>query len=355
MSTEDYLRAPRVIDNPDPKVYGASTRRFEGIPGIERAASGRLWATWYGGTGPEEDRYNHVLVATRADGGEWADLTLVIDPDGDGPVRAFDPCLWHDPTGRLWLFWAQGYEKHTDERSGVWAITTRNSDDAAPDWTEPRRLCDGIMMNKPIATSSGEWLLPVARWRREGSAKVYASDDEGDTWTLRGEATVPRAEDRNCDEHMIVELNDERLWMLVRTSYGIGQSLSDDGGRTWPDVAPTSLAHVASRFFVRRLRSGRLLLVKHGSLRECGSRSHLTAFLSEDDGASWTGGLLLDERDGVSYPDGVEGDDGTLYIIYDYDRRGARAILTATFTEEDVRDSAIASTGAPQRVNKAGK
>jgi hypothetical protein len=35
-------------------------------------------------------------------------------------------------------------------------------------------------------------------------------------------------------------------------------------------------------------------------------RSHLTAYLSDDDGRSWHGGLLLDERNGVSYPDGVE-------------------------------------------------
>jgi hypothetical protein len=27
----------------------------------------------------------------------------VIDPSG--PVRAYDPCLWHDPRGRLCLFW----------------------------------------------------------------------------------------------------------------------------------------------------------------------------------------------------------------------------------------------------------
>ncbi len=36
------------------------------------------------------------------------------------------------------------------------------------------------------------------------------------------------------------------------------------------------------------------------------NRSHLTAWLSEDDGKTWRGGLMLDERATVSYPDGFQ-------------------------------------------------
>ena len=336
MTTEAYLRAPTVHISPGPQ-YADETRRFQGIPGIERAPSGRLWATWYGGTGVSEDRYNHVLLATSGDGGDtWSDVNLVIDPDGDGPVRTFDPCLWHDTDGRLWLFWAQGYERQADERSGVWAIVTRQSDAEHPSWSDPLRICDGIMMNKPTVLSSGEWLLPVARWRREGSAGVHGSSDHGDTWTMLGQATVPAEEDRSPDEHLIVERKDGTLWMLVRTTYGIGESVSSDQGRTWSPVSPSDIQHPTSRFFVRRLQSGNLLLVKHGPIGERIGRSHLTAFLSEDDGRTWLGDLLLDERDGVSYPDGVQAPDGTIYIIYDYDRRGAKEILMVRFDEDEV-------------------
>ena len=45
---------------------------------------------------------------------------------------------------------------------------------------------------------------------------------------------------------------------------------------------------------------------------------------------------MLDSRIGVSYPDGKEDEDGTIYVTYDYDRLGAREILMAVFTEEDV-------------------
>src|SRR4051812_29127783 len=77
--------------------YADSVRMYQGIPAIERAANGRLWAAWYGG-GVTEDRYNYVMLVTSGDDGRtWSPLKMVIDPDGDGPTRAYDPCLWIDP------------------------------------------------------------------------------------------------------------------------------------------------------------------------------------------------------------------------------------------------------------------
>ena len=294
-----------------------------------------------------------MLVSSGDNGSRWSGLKLVIDPDGDGPVRASDPCLWHDPDGRLWLFWAQGYERNT--ANGVWAVVSRESDAENPVWSKPVRICGGIMINKPTVLSSGEWLLPVARWYREGSAGVYCSSDHGLTWKSLGQATVPAKEDRNADEHMIVERKDSSLWMLVRTSYGIGESFSTDRGRSWSDVQPSAIQHATSRFFVRRLSSGNLLLVKHGPINKRIERSDLTAFLSEDDGGTWSRGLLFDERLGVSYPDGVQAPDGTIHIIYDYARRGAKEILMAVFTEQDVvRGKLVSERGALRvLVNKA--
>jgi hypothetical protein len=75
-----------------------------------------------------------------------------------------------------------------------------------------------------------------------------------------------------------------------------------------------------------------------------GQRSHMTAFVSDDDGITWKGGLVLDERES-SYPDGVQTADGTLYIIYDHQRytlnrngqQGVGAVQMAVFREADVR------------------
>lgn len=92
----------------------------------------------------------------------------------------------------------------------------------------------------------------------------------------------------------------------------------------------------SKRFFVRRLNSGNLLLVKHGAIDQRTGRSHLMAFVSSDEGKVWKGGLLLDERSGVSYPDGQQTEDGVIRVIYDFSRTGSRHILMATFREEDV-------------------
>jgi hypothetical protein len=95
--------------------------------------------------------------------------------------------------------------------------------------------------------------------------------------------------------------------------------------------------------------------VKHGPIDRSPGRTDLTAYISDDDGRSWRGGLLLDGRAGVSYPDAAEAADGTIYLIYDFERTGAREILMTTFTEADVvRGSFRPETGLRRfLVNKA--
>lgn len=351
------LEPVRVNTSPGSE-YADNTRLFQGIPGIERARNGRLWAVWYAG-GPGEGPENYVILVTSDDDGKsWCGPKLVIDPPG--PVRAYDPTLWMDPTGKLWLFWAQSHG-NWDGRSGVWTITTDTPNDPNPTWTAPRRIANGIMMNKPTLRSNGEWLLPIAIWEKpadnrtpkafqhslpeENAANVYVSRDQGRTFQRLGGARVPQ---RVYDEHMIVERTDGSLWMLVRTSYGIGQSTSTDG-RNWTPGTKSGIPHVNSRFFIRRLASGQLLAVTHEP-PDKKTRSHLIARLSNDDGKTWVGGLMIDERRGVSYPDGVQGDDGVIRIIYDFERTGARQILMATFTEEDVLKGQWQSPAARQRV-----
>ncbi|MCX6898597.1 MAG: sialidase family protein [Verrucomicrobia bacterium] len=341
---------PPLILKPGPE-YADEARMFQGIPAIERAANGRLWAAWYGG-GVTEDKHNYILLVTSGDDGKTWQRALIFDPDRDGPVRAFDPCLWHDPNGKLWLFWAQ---RPDSKPADLVAITTTESGKADAKWSAPRRVFEGIMMNKPTVVADDRWLMPAAVWFTNGSSRVIASSDRGATFKQVGAANVPNPKDRQCDEHMIVQRKDDSLWMLVRTRYGIGESISKDGGKNWSDVAPSTIPHVVSRFFIRRLTSGKLLLVRHNPPEKAKTRSHLTAYLSDDDGRSWKGGLLLDERKGVSYPDGVQATDGLIYVIYDFERTRDKEILMATFTEADVLAGKIASPKSRLRVrvNKA--
>lgn len=354
------LAPPEIHRCPEPS-RTVRARAFQGISSLACGPEQRRYAVWYGGPTPGEDHNNYVILAVSEDKGATWSERLIIDPDGPGPVRAFDPQVCLAPDGRLWVFWAQETKASRPAGPcGVWAVSAPEGDCGDPDcpWSEPRRLCDGVMMGKPLVLTDGTWSLPVSFWNRReaASAGMMVSTDAGATWSERGACTVPTSI-RSFDEHQIVERRDGSLWMLVRTRAGIGESRSDDGGRTWSDLEPSAIPHVDSRFFIRRLASGNLLLVRHdpadGDFADGtsgGTRSHLTAFISDDDGASWQGGLLLDERTGVSYPDGDQAADGTIWITYDYRRTADRAILLAGFTEDDVRAADTDAPTAPRRM-----
>ncbi|WDQ14698.1 sialidase family protein [Rhodopirellula sp. P2] len=329
-----FLNPPQYIGLPQ-TVQAVTNRAFTGIPSLAVSNGGRLWATWYAGKTPKEDENNYVVLSTSGDGGETWKEVLVVDPDEDGPVRTYDPELWIAPDGKLRLIWAQAVG-HAGTVAGVWFLEIEDPDAEQPVHGKPKRITDGIMMCKPLVLSTDEWALPASTWREtDASARMIVSDDQGKTWSRRGGCNVPK-DARAFDEHMFVERNDQSIWLLARTKYGIGESVSTDRGKTWPELTPSKIAHPSARFFIRRLASGNLLLVKHGPIEKRTGRSHLMAFVSTDDGETWKGGLMLDERAGVSYPDGQQDANGVIHIAYDYSRTKDRQILFASFREEDV-------------------
>lgn len=314
--------------------HAVTNRAFTGISSLAVAPNGRLWVTWYAGHTPGEDHNNYVVLATSGDGGAtWKEL-LTVDPDGEGPRRTFDPEVWIAPDGRLRWIWSDRTLPHINS-DVIWMIVLDDPESEGTVWHPPVYVTQGVMMCKPIVLSSGEWALPVCTWYSENSSKMVVSTDNGKTWSVRGGANMPR-EDRCFDEHMFVERKDGSIWCLSRAKSGIREAVSTDRGVTWSPLVPSPIQHPSARFFITRLLSGNLLLVKHGPIEKKTGRSHLMAFVSKDDGRRWEGGLMLDERNGVSYPDGQQTADGTIYITYDFDRIGKRHILFSTFREEDV-------------------
>jgi predicted neuraminidase len=222
-------------------------------------------------------------------------------------------------------------------------MTAADASSPAPRWSAPRRVelpaPFAFRLNKPTVLRNGDWLLPVT-WARAAPAGWFAGDqqlqgaaissDRGATWSFHGGVEAPNW----ALENMIVERNDGRLWMLIRTGAGVlWESASADGGRTWSPGAPTAIINPGVRFFIRRLASGRLLLI---NTPHPARRQGLRAYLSEDEGASWLGGLELDPRDRVSYPDAAQAADGAIFAVHDCDRQGAGEILLDVFTEEEI-------------------
>jgi hypothetical protein len=331
-------KRPEFIGVPNSE-HALFTRTMTGIPSLAISKKGRLWATWYAGPTPAEDQNNYCVLTTSKDGGYTWKEVCIVDPDGPGPRRTFDPEIWIGPDNILRWFWCDrsGTGNTGIDTDTLWMMEIGDPDFVPPGkFPDPRSIGKGVMMSKPIILCDGTWALPVSKRFKDYSVEMLVSVDGGKTFSTRGAATIPES-DRTFDEHHFVQLKNGNIWCLARTLSGIRESISTDCGATWSELIPSRIRHTSSRFFISRLESGNLLLVKHGSIAvQTPGREKLMAFISKDDGESWKGGLMLDEREGVSYPDGQQAADGTLFITYDYDRYGARQILFAVFTEADV-------------------
>jgi len=344
---------PKIIVSPGGTAeYTRASRTCTGAPSLAVSRGGRLWAAWFSGTTPGEiiERCPHayVVVSTSGDGGKTWKEVLAIDPDGPGPLKAYDPHPWIDPDGKLWVFFTLPYPLHKH----AWAITAEDGDRESPAWSQPLPVFEGVLLNKPTVLASGDWLFPTYARRPQNMGVILAhvSRDKGRTFAVKGQLAV--SWDLSPSEPMVVERKDGSLWMLVRTAKGIGESVSTDGGAAWSPLRTEAIKHTSSRFFIGRLKSGNLLLVKHlgidddplsaGKARQ---RRELTAFISKDDGATWSGGLVIDERVGCSYPDAQEVADGSIYLTWDFMRSRDQEVWLTTFREEDVLDgSAEASS-----------
>lgn len=338
------------------KKYTAENRIWQGISSIEVTKKGRIFVTFYSGY-IKEHFGNYVLLIKSDDDGKTYSEPIAVAYK-DEYHRCYDPVLWIDPLGRLWFIWA------LMPANGVYASICDDPDADELKWSEPRKIGEDVMMCRPTVLSTGEWLFPMAVWRRglvphiwpetripdcETGAFVYKTSDNGETFTKLGGT---RIEGRSFDEHMTLELPDGRIRLFARTGYGIGASDSYDRGKTWGPSFNTGYGGPCSRFHITRLSSGRVLLINHYNYT---SRNNLYAMLSEDDGKTWRYKFLLDERNEVSYPDAIERN-GYIYITYDRERGGflgsyaaayskAREILVAKIKEEDIIKGELVSDG----------
>ena len=339
------------------KHEGALNSPHVGIPSIAVSPkNGRIWITWYGGPLAGENHTNYCTLLTSGDGGATWQEALIADPDGpDGPWRAFDPELWIAPDGKLWWTWTErnvgiggkwgkGLSVEGEEDQLMVAELDAENFPSAP-YPTPRRIGRGVMMCKPIVLKDGAWLFPVARWQEEQSSFFYASVDGGKTFQERGGVTLPKKE-RRFDEHQAVEMHDGSILCLSRVDWGYGyfrKARSTDGGRTWSAPEKSSFAQPSSRVFFTKLKSGAWMLVKNGLFDEGDERRQLIAYYSTDEGKTWGGGLVLDRRPDVSYPDGVELADGRILVIYDRNRMTDRELLVSVFTEADLKRGGVAA------------
>lgn len=344
-----------ITDKKELEPFFTCHRVWQGIPSIERTKKGRTFICFYSGELSETFGNYELLLKKDGDLEDFGEPVAVAF--NGKKSRCFDGVLWIDPIDRLWFIW------NIQPENKVMGAICDNPDADILSWSEPFAIGNGVMMNRPTVLSTGEWLFPIAVWAygynknmrnktdEKPAAYAYKTVDNGKSFVKMGGVDI---RDRSFDEHMIFEKNNGVLQMLVRTHYGIGAAYSYDRGLNWTKGEDSGYSGADSRFHIKRLPSGNVLLVTHFNHT---GRNNLTALLSLDDGKTFEYSLLLDERNWISYPDAVVGSDGFIYVVYDRERgyyknsleesyKDAREILIAKFTEEDILKGKLVTNGS---------
>lgn len=191
----------------------------------------------------------------------------------------------------------------------------RKSHDNGQTFGEPIVITDApgyhVMNNDRVTElADGRLLCPVA-WTRDVDAEnhfvsyCYWSDDEGQTWKT-GPSRVD-APQRGAMEPEVLELNDGRVLMIVRTQLGdIYASHSLDRGESWSQAQPWGVRSPESPATLRRIpTTGDLLLIWNPTYAagagHGGKRTPLSAAISTDEGQSWQPPRDLEDRANQEY------------------------------------------------------
>ncbi len=227
-----------------------------------------------------------------------------------------------------------------DVRMDLWHAASR---DGGTTWEQPKRVEFGRdytgAFNSIIQLRSGRIVVPISYLAAERTggmfvAKVAYSDDAGRTW-LHDSTDLPidvggRFGESGAIEPVVVERNDGKVWMVIRTQYGIFYESFSDDGRIWSEPEPTSFKASNAPAQVVRLSDGRLVLIWNHSVGPpyrdgyiSYARQVLNAAISGDDGKTWHGYREVVRLrptdapdDHVRYPMVVEMSDGRLLLSF---------------------------------------
>lgn len=364
------LACPLLYRPTDP-AYREDIRNFQGCPTIAVTRGGRIYLGWYSGGSREPHIENYNLVIYSDDGGEsWSEPLLVIPSSRELWIHALDIQLFTDPDGRLHIYWVQNNacpapEVMPEAKPGqplvavdgvmfddfthaMWETVCDDPDADMPQFSPARFLDIGFLRCKPLITSGGRWI--ACNYDQVDPRYGYSVSDDGGKSFSRRYGPVKIA--TPFDETMCYERRDGSIRMLARSLKGeLAECTSYDGGLTFGDACLSGIDAPNSRFYIARLASGRLLLIKND---DRSVRRNMTACLSEDDGASWPYKALIDARPDISYPDAdVLG--GRILLTYDRERTKAKEILFVSFTEDDIINGTMPTPrviskpeGAPQ-------
>ena len=260
---------------------------------------------------------------SKDEGRTWTELTNLFEwPKSAGGCALFERLL--DRHGEVHIFilcdantgvlYPKSTEGPSDSRSFALDIWHNSSSGHRTKWGTPKRIWKGPASDllSVIQMRNGRMILPFSFKRHDNYAdprpgfegytyfgqysvtSIY-SDDDGATWQTSPDVLSVQTPDLStygADEPQVIQLNDGRVWMLLRTQRGrFYESFSPDGAH-WSAPKPSKLISSDSPAGLLRLKDGSLLLFSNACLRypyAYGARYVLHGAISNDEGRTWRG------------------------------------------------------------------
>ena len=141
--------------------------------------------------------------------------------------------------------------------------------------------------------------------------------DLGKTWERS--SALNDAQEFGAIQPTVLVWPRQRIQLLNRSKQGkVTECWTEDGGKTFSPMRPTTLNNPNSGIDAVMLEDGRALLVYNDTPR---GRSPLNVAVSRD-GKVWTNLLTLESEPGeYSYPAIIQGRDGKVHVTYTWKRQ----------------------------------
>lgn len=185
-------------------------------------------ASGYGEVGQDKPFSERVLAAHVCrswDGARTWALTSELSPAPDGAhlIPFGDVLVANDGSLRVLCYTAWK----------AWATYMLTSRDEGRSWSEPVKIGEGINEGAPLHLGEGKWIAAI-RTTSPADCRLFASEDDGATWTDRGPVTEPSQHPAH-----LLRLKDGRVLMTYgnrrKERPGVEAKFSSDGGLTWGD------------------------------------------------------------------------------------------------------------------------
>jgi hypothetical protein len=271
-----------------------------------------IYTRFTGGSGDEAEA--DLAMRVSADRGRtWSEDTILV-PRTDG-MNVMSVSLLRLAGGEIAFFYLR--KTSNEDCRPMMCLSI----DEGTTWSEPKCcITDEVgyyVLNndRVVQLQSGRLVLPVAWHQGPGKPRdwaeivmCYLSDDNGKTWRRSRDSFKgygPDGQRVTLQEPGVVELNDGRLMMFIRTDAGsqyVCHSL--DGGETWSKPGPSDLASPLSPASIERVPwTDELICIwnDHSGAHPYpkGRRTPLCLAVSKDEGKTWSPSRVLEDN-----PDG---------------------------------------------------